>query len=65
MKLQLLLERNFLIEIDEIRQYVFINGKLLNIYHNVFMFSVDLCPSPKDQRLFRVVKYNFYFENTK
>lgn len=42
MKLQLLLERNFLIEID-----VFINGKLLNIYHNVFMFSVDLCPSPQ------------------
>lgn len=47
MKLQLLLERNFLIEIDEIRQYVFINGKLLNIYHNVFMFSIDLCPSPQ------------------
>lgn len=65
MKLQLLLERNFLLEIDEIRQYVFINGQLLNIYHNVFMFSVDLCPSPKDQRLFRVAKYNFYFENTR
>lgn len=63
MKLQLLLERNFLIEIDEIRQYVFINGKLLNIYHNVFCRSLSL--PPKDQRLFRMVKYNFYFENTR